>query len=220
MAAAGAALARPARRRRRYRPSRRGNVNDDGVVAGILNRSGSLGPAPDKRSRGEIVLEALDHADAAEAAEALSELDTAAYRPFNLFIADNRDAFWLRNDGDAGPGRLEVFAIPEGVSMLTARNINDRASNRITNYLPRFRAAPSPDPMNGSWVGWADLMASRDRRPEQEATDAMAIETDFGFATVSSSLMAIPAPSPDKRKVDWRFAAGIPGEAPFERVTL
>ncbi|MGH6991130.1 MAG: NRDE family protein, partial [Stellaceae bacterium] len=47
-------------------------VNDHGVIAGILNRHGSLGPAPGQRSRGELVLEALDHAAAAAAAAALA----------------------------------------------------------------------------------------------------------------------------------------------------
>ena len=75
-------------------------VNDDGVVAAVLNRVGRLGPAAGKRSRGELVLEALDHADAAAAAaQALGDLDPDAYRPFNLVIADSRDAFWLRHAG-------------------------------------------------------------------------------------------------------------------------
>src|SRR5215472_12933777 len=52
-------------------------INDWGVAAAVLNRTGSLGPAPDRRSRGELVLEALDHADAVTAAEALSYLDPA-----------------------------------------------------------------------------------------------------------------------------------------------
>jgi len=42
--------------------------NDHGVVAAVLNRVGSLGPAPGKRTRGELVLDALDHADAGAAA--------------------------------------------------------------------------------------------------------------------------------------------------------
>src|SRR5437764_973522 len=41
-------------------------LNDWGVAAAVLNRHGSLGPAPGQRSRGELVLEALDHADAAD----------------------------------------------------------------------------------------------------------------------------------------------------------
>src|SRR3546814_2463721 len=55
-------------------------VNDDGVVAAVLNREGTLGPAPGLRSRGELVLEALDHADAAAAAAALGALNPDAYR--------------------------------------------------------------------------------------------------------------------------------------------
>ena len=49
-------------------------VNDMGVVAAVLNRSGSLGPTTDRRSRGELVLEALDHAEAGAAARALCDL--------------------------------------------------------------------------------------------------------------------------------------------------
>ena len=74
-------------------------VNDDGLAAAILNRPGTLGPADGKRSRGELVLEALDHAEAKSAAEALVDLDPDAYRPFNLVIADRYDAFWLRHAG-------------------------------------------------------------------------------------------------------------------------
>jgi uncharacterized protein with NRDE domain len=48
-------------------------VNDHGLVAGVLNRPGALGPAPGRRSRGELVLEALDHADADAAATALAD---------------------------------------------------------------------------------------------------------------------------------------------------
>src|SRR6202012_5431738 len=54
--------------------------NDHGGGGGILNRPRSLGPAAGQRSRGELVLEALDHADAAAAAEALSAIEPAAYR--------------------------------------------------------------------------------------------------------------------------------------------
>ena len=86
-------------------------INDWGVAAAVLNRHGSLGPATDKRSRGELVLEALDHADAIAAAEALSDLDPEAYRSFNLIVADESQGFWLRHAG--GP-RIEVEAAQGG----------------------------------------------------------------------------------------------------------
>src|SRR3546814_3215120 len=85
------------------------------VVAAILNRRGSLGPAPGKRSRGELVLEALDHADALTAAEALAELDPRAYRSFNLVVADNRDAYWLCNRGEPDSRVVEVMPVPAGL---------------------------------------------------------------------------------------------------------
>ena len=94
-------------------------VNDSGVTACILNRRGTLGPKAGKRSRGEIVLDALDFSDAVAAADALQHLHGDAYRDFNLVIADNRDAFWLKLDGNES-ARVQVQTIPDGLSMLTA----------------------------------------------------------------------------------------------------
>ena len=90
-------------------------VNDFGVVAAILNRSNSLGPKEGKRSRGELVLEALDHADASDAAKAITSINEKAYRSFNMILADNRDAFWLKHTETA---RVTVNSIPEGLSLI------------------------------------------------------------------------------------------------------
>ncbi len=196
-------------------------INAHGVVAAALNRVSTLGPAPGFRSRGELVLEALDHPDAAAAALALADLAPTAYRPFNMVIADNRDAWWLRNLGpEEGAGVIEVKPLPAGVSMITAHDRNDRTSPRIHRFLPRFEAAPSPDPERGEWRTWADLLASRDHGPEEGPGAAMSIETDTGFGTVSSALVAIPAPNLPPRKPVFLFAAGRPGEAPYEPVAL
>ncbi len=183
-------------------------LNDHGVVAAILNRRSSLGPAPGKRSRGELVLEALDHADAVQAAEALAELNPAAYRSFNMVVADNRDAYWLRNRGTPEAKVIEIKPVPEGLSMLTADDLNDRASPRIERHLPAFQAAAAPDPdapgsPGGDWTAWQEILARGDAHSEA----AMTVERG-GFQTVSSSLLALPA------------AAEAPGEAPARPVWL
>src|SRR5437868_7328049 len=116
-------------------------LNDWGVAAAVLNRQGSLGPAAGRRSRGELVLEALDHADAVDAAAALSHLDPAAYRSFNLIVADNRDAFWLKHGGDR---HVEVHPIAEGLSLIAAGDLNELTTPRLALAQPRFRAAPAP----------------------------------------------------------------------------
>lgn len=194
-------------------------VNDHGLVAGVLNRPLSLGPADGKRSRGELVLDALDHADAADAAEALTAIDPDAYRPFNLFVVDNRDGFWLRNEGEAGPGRVERFDLPVGVSMLTARNLSDPTSPRVRRYLPRFDEALPPDPEIGDWSDWEALMSSRETIAGEGPDGAMAIVTDAGFETTSSSLIALPAPGRDMAPI-WQFASGIPAEGSYRPIAL
>ena len=191
-------------------------VNDLGVVAAIMNREHSLGPAAGKRSRGEIVLEALDHADAADAARALSALDGDAYRPFNLIVADNRDALWLRH---AGEGRINVASLPEGVSMITAHDLNDTGHARIATYLPRFREAPAPDPSGGEWSAWEALMAATESADGAGPRGAMAIAADHGYGTLSSALIALPAPGVADKPV-FRFAEGRPGTAPWRDIAL
>lgn len=195
-------------------------LNDEGVLAGVLNRVDSLGPLPGKRSRGELVLEALDHADAREASDALSHLDPAAYRSFNMVLADNRDAYWLRSLGIA-EGRVEAMRLPTGLSMITAHDRNDRrGSRRIATYLPQFRRAGAPDPEAGNWSNWERLAASRIYDAGGTPHDAMTIVTESGFETVSGSLVALPAVGRAALRPRWRFAAGRPGEAPFQPVEL
>jgi len=219
-------------------------INDDGVVAAVLNRVGSLGPAAGKRSRGELVLEALDHADASAAAAAMVDLDPEAYRPFNLLIADSRDAFWLRHGGglpafgfrtssgawqevDAAwmPGTgapkptlrtpITCEPLPEGYAMLTARDLNDPASARVRHHLPQFERAGAPDPAAGKWDNWIRLLGQR-AAPGEEPGDAMNIVTNGDFGTVCSSLVALPAFGAPIMK----FAAGRPDEVEFETVAL
>lgn len=197
-------------------------VNDHGVAAAILNRRGSLGPQVGKRSRGELVLEALDHADAGSASKALSHLDPLAYRSFNLVIADNRDAIWMRNRDEGESDRIETFPIPEGLSMVTARELNDISSPRIERYLPRFRSAPSPKPDEGDWWAWQVLMSEKGVPGEIDPMEAMTVVTDAGFETTSSSLIALPgveARAPANRPL-WLFAPGRPDLKPYLKMEI
>jgi hypothetical protein len=219
-------------------------INDDGVVAAVLNRVGTLGPAAGKRSRGELVLEALDHADAAAAAQALIHVDPDAYRPFNLLVADPRDAFWLRHAGGLlsfgyrtpdGAWReveavrmpqaghesemrapaIECWPVPDGWSMITARDLNDSTSARVRHFLPQFEHAKPPDPGADDWASWIELLGQR-RGVDDDPTNGMAIVTDGDYGTVCSTLVALPATGEPIMK----FAAGSPDQTPFELVAL
>lgn len=196
-------------------------LNDHGLVAAVLNREGELGPRADKRSRGELVLEALDHAEASAAAGALADLHPDAYRPFNLVLADPRDAYWLRHGGD---GEIRVHPIPTGLHMLTAGELDDPAQARISRFLPQFRAVAEPDPASGDWAGWVALLRRRDVEPRQVSTASMNLQglrvdgEDFG--TVASSLIAVPAYPGFNRRPIFLHADGAPDEASFVPVDL
>lgn len=189
-------------------------LNDDGVVAVVLNRLGTLGPERGKRSRGELVLEALDHAEAEAAAEALGDLDPEAWRPFNLVVADATGAFLITHRAAS----VEVAPVPPGLHMLTAHELNDSAADpRIARHLPRFRAAPPPEPGPdpADWGAWPVLLAETGEGPGplRAPGSALSFQLDSGFGTRSSALLALPAAPP--RRPLWLFADGPPEEAPF-----
>ena len=191
-------------------------VNREGVVAAVLNRHGTLGPAPGKRSRGELVLEALDHADAESAAAALADLNPAAYRPFNLVIADDRDAFCLYHRDDGGRAPVVVAPLPQGLSMITAFDVDDPADPRILGSRPRFARAAPPEPERGDWAAWQTLLASRERADPDDPRTALCFLTPSGFGTSSSALIALPSRRRGGgRKPVWLFAAGPPDQAPW-----
>lgn len=192
-------------------------INDHGLVAAILNRPGSLGPANDKRSRGELVLEALDHAEAGDAAEALSAINPHAYRTFNLLVADSEAAFWIRHDGESA---IEAHPVPDGLSMITAHDLNDMTCPRISHHRPRFAAAPPPGPATGDVFAWEALMASDARAAGSGPEGAMRIAGDGVFGTVNASIVALAAPDATTDRMALLFASGPPGLAPFEPIAL
>jgi len=191
-------------------------INDWGVAAAVLNRHGSLGPAPGERSRGELVLEALDHPDAVAAADALAHLDPAAYRTFNLIVADNRDAFWLRH---AGGKEVDVWPIAEGLSLIDSGELNRPNNRRVTLATPRFRAAEPPDPDRDDWAGWQDLLSSNESPPGEPPESALRFKMPNSYGTVSSALIALPQPNAGERKPRFRCAQWQPTAVPWADVS-
>ncbi len=180
-------------------------VNGAGVVAAVLNRPGSLGPAAGKRSRGELPLLALEKDTAIEAAAAVACLNAAEWRSFNLVLADTSGAIFIRG---LGHGRPQAQPLLPGLHMVTAHDPDDPESPRVARHLARFRAATPPEP--GNWRAWQEILADRSGPPGEQIN----VTPRGGFGTVCSSLLAIPrAGSPV-----WLFAAGPPHEAPFTPV--
>lgn len=176
-------------------------VNRAGVMAAVLNRHGSLGPALGKRSRGDLPVMAAGYGDAAAAAAALAGIDAGDYRSFNLVIADANAAFLLVG---LEAGAVTVTALAAGVTMLTSGAPNDVSMPRIARHLPKFHAA--------GFAQWGALLA--DKGDDWE--NALNIPPQGGFGTVCASLIALPR----ARGPAWRFAPGPPDVAGFTPVEI
>ena len=131
-------------------------------------------------------------------------------------IADNRDAFWLRADGRT----LRATPLPEGVSMLTAGELNDPADPRIATFLPRFRQAARPDPEKGDWGDWQSLLASRVPEGARDREAGLTFQLENGFGTRSSALIALPSMERSGIEPIFLFAAGPPDQIPYSPVLL
>lgn len=177
-------------------------ASDGQRVVCVLNRPGTLGSQPGKRSRGVRPLAAL----------ADEPIDGDAFAAFNLVCAGRAGGWSVESEA----GRQVRRAIPEGVSMLTAHGLDSGESPRARLHLPRFRAASAPDPTAGDWSCWLALLASTEAEPGAGPRGGMTITPDGGYGTVSASLFALPAEGAPV----WLFAAGPPGVAPFRRVSL
>lgn len=177
-------------------------MNATGVVATVLNRPGTLGPAAGKRSRGDLPLMAVAHADAAEAAVAIEALDASQWRAFNMVIADRTGAWFVRGLGEGHP---RAKRLPPGVSMITAHDPNDMTSPRTARHLAHFQAA------DATFESWRPLLSDRRGMKGEQLN----VTPRAGFGTVCSSFLTIPASGPPV----WLFAAGPPDMAEFRLVT-
>lgn len=182
-------------------------LNGTGLLAAVLNRPGSLGPAPGKRSRGELPLIAAEQPILAEAVAAIIKLDGGAWRSFNMVLCDPSGACFVRG---VGYGHPQAEPIEPGISMVTAHDPNDSDSPRTARHLPRFRQATPPD--RDDWAAWRAILSDRSGGPGEEIN----VPPRAGFGTVCSSLIALPR----RGKPHWLFAAGPPDAATFEAVTV
>ncbi len=109
-----------------------GQLSDEALLA-----SGPVG-RPGARSRGEVVMAALDAGSAADAVAAVGKLEEYAYNPFQLLVADSHRA-WLTVYRD----RPRSWALEPGVHVVG--NVEDeRKDERIDAVIGAAQSEP-PD---------------------------------------------------------------------------
>ncbi|MGM0578444.1 MAG: NRDE family protein [Myxococcota bacterium] len=177
-------------------------MNDAGVVAAVTNR---FGPPPDRsrRSRGELVLRALEEGDAAAAGDAIEALAPTDYNGYHLVVADRRELHVLWSDG----ARLARFRGHAGVHVVTERSFDAAPSLRCV-HLEQAVEAWESGPIPGD-----EDVASLLSRHDQPPLEGICIHADaMGYGTRSSSILRLPRDG-DAR---WLYAGGPPCRAGWE----
>lgn len=160
-------------------------VNDDGVVATIINGPNRLGPLPGKATRGELVVRALRERDAAGAADAIAAIAPERYRGFTMLIADRRSAFAIASDEHT----IRIDPLKPGHHIATPDGTDVVGSPRYDTHAAAFRAARPPAPGENDWSSWIELLRHEDH---DDPRRGMTVHVG-DLATVSSALVAVPA---------------------------
>ena len=188
-------------------------VNDAGLFVGITNRRAVADPG--RRSRGELVLEALGASDQREARSRIAGFDAREYNPFHLLFADRRGASVVWSDGE----RLQQLALEPGIHWITERSFGAAASERhaiLEGWRAQVASGPAPD-LNG----WRSILADhrphqpKGRKPDSASVgfDSLCVHADpFNYGTRSSTLVEL---GDEPGSLRFFHASGRPCEVPL-----
>ena len=162
-------------------------VNEHGVCAGLTNQPLGDAKDPSKRSRGELPLELVRHATAADAVTAL----LSAFRPVDyngswLLVGDRDELFFVDFTGsDDGA----AIALPPGIHVL-----ENRALGETSPKVDLVRAALGTTADGDEVVEDFRRVLTDHRNPEgdERPNAANCVHLD-AFGTRSSCIVRVPA---------------------------
>ncbi len=149
-------------------------INQFGLVTGVTNRfTGSRDP--DKRSRGQLVLQCLAQEVPEQTKEGLTAHEASQYNPFNLFCLSRESGFLFTNYPEA-----HLQPLTKGVHILTNRAIEDPEDKKWNWLNSQFREPPS-DP------GTVERLLEQALRCHGKEADSEPVCIHLeGYGTVSS----------------------------------
>jgi uncharacterized protein with NRDE domain len=181
-------------------------VNEFGVFVGITNRF-TPDPDPDARSRGLLVLDALEEDTARTAVRRLMSVDPQKHNPFHMVVADFEGAHLLWSDGK----RHRTERLAPGFHIVTERSL--RAASTRRPALLEKKLGPLFGPDIPSNEAWKDVLRTR----SDDVLEGINIRDESkNYGTRSSSIIRI---SPRPEEMHWLHAEGAPDEVDFDDIS-
>jgi uncharacterized protein with NRDE domain len=190
---------------------------ETGLVAGLLNRRSGTPPDPACRSRGLLCLDVLACRTAEEAAARVAAEPAGRYNPFNLLVADGRDAFVaVQGVGDAPA----VTRLPPGLHLLTNLEVNDPTCPRIAASHGKFRDAGDAFARDADETAFVarlrTVLADHETALDPRGPGGLCVHVD-GFGTRCSTVLLVASEGWGARSF---YADGPPCRAALVEVGL
>jgi uncharacterized protein with NRDE domain len=179
-------------------------VNAEGLLAAVTNRPVAR---RDERcgSRGRVVLQALEAGSAREAATRLAGLGPDLFNPFNLLVADGKEAFTVVYEDTAS-----VEELAPGVHVIGNADPDDRRVPKIDRLLDEAQGASE---LEACHLTTALAQTLRGHEGDPEPLGHTCIHAG-AYGTRSSTLLQLgPEPA-------WWYADGPPCRTPYEDYTF
>lgn len=202
-------------------------VTAGGMLALLTNQPEPDGrPRPDRRSRGEVVMQALQSDGRGAALTRMKQLDARDYNSFNLLLADADGAEVVYGRSDSAS--CEIESVPPGLSILPNGRLNQAGHvkvGRARGLVEACMAMEWPEQRSALMA----VLADHKRIPLEDVVDvagarfppefirelsALCIHTPE-YGTRSSSI-AVLGPG---RVIELHYAAGPPCVTRFDDAT-
>jgi len=189
-------------------------VRQDGAVCAVTNRRlpdvDEVVRDPNRRSRGEIPLQALTSADESGLPAFLEALGPGRYNPVNVLVVSPRFAI-VASVNDTGPPR--VTQLQPGLHVLTVGDVDDEARPKDAALRDTAgRALLTSTSSRSLETRWRSVL-SQHETPTGDPLDAACIHGDV-YGTVSSSTLIVAG-----SEIAHRHAPARPCVTPFALVT-
>ncbi|MEN8182014.1 MAG: NRDE family protein [Myxococcota bacterium] len=177
-------------------------VNGAGLLAAVTNRPVETRD-DSRRSRGQLVLEALEAGSVREAGDLASGIEPDAFNPFNLLVADGREALSVIYDGTA---RIEELA--PGPHVICNADPDDRSVPKVARLLEEAGHAARL-PGDAKLEALAEILRAHRGGPEPLGHTCIHAR---GYGTRSSTLLRLGP----EAEAAWWFADGPPCQTRYE----
>lgn len=178
-------------------------LNAHGLFVGITNRFGTAPPKKDRRSRGLLVLDALEEVDARSAAKRVAACEPSMHNRFHLLAVDRKGTYLIVNDGR----QIREIQLATGLHVLTERSQVEGAEPNQREKLITSRMKVHLESGIPSEQDLAGLLSIHAEDP----FDGTCVHAKtYNYGTRSSSLIWLY-----KDSVRFLHAEGPPCETPY-----